>query len=124
MPFDGSRYRYSIGAQDGIGAKTPEGVGVHAPKSVGAKGIPNFVGVDDFIFIDRVALLVLADVDGVVAKNCVAARAHPVDGIDARLEDGVGMVFHVLAYRCGELFMAGTGTGKSAKEQSDDESDD
>lgn len=97
---------------------------MHAPKSVGAKGIPNFVGVDDFIFIDSIALLVLADVDGVVTINCVAARAHPVDGIDARLEDGVGMVFHVLACRCGELFMAGTGTDKSAKEQSDDESDD
>ena len=124
MPFDGSRYRYSIGAQDGIGAKTPEGVGVHAPESVGAEGIPNFVGVDDFIFIDSIALLVLADVDGVVTINCVAARAHPVDGIDARLEDGVGMVFHVLACRCGKLFMAGTGTDKRAKEQSDDESDD
>ena len=124
MPFDGSRYRYSIGAQDGIGAKTPEGVGVHAPESVGAEGIPNFVGVDDFIFIDSIALLVLADVDGVAAINCIAARAHPVDGIDARLEDGVGVVFHVLACRCGELFMAGTGTDKSAKEQSDDESDD
>ena len=124
MSFDGSRDRYSIGAQDGIGAKTPEGVGVHAPESVGAKGIPNFVGVDDFIFIDSIALLVLADVDGVVTINCVAARAHPIDGIDARLEDGVGVVFHVLACRRGELFMAGTGTDKSAKEQSDDESDD
>ena len=124
MPFDGSRYRYSVGAQDGIGAKTPDSVGVHAPEGVGAEGIPNFVGVDDFIFIDSIALLVLADVDGIATINCVAARAHPVDGIDARLEDGVGMVFHVLACRRGELFMAGTGTDKSAKEQSDDESDD
>lgn len=124
MPFDGSRYRYSIGAQDGIDAKAKDSVGAHTPESVGAKGIPNFVGVDDFIFIDSIALLVLADVDGVVTINCVAARAHPVDGIDARLEDGVGMVFHVLACRCGKLFMAGTGTGKSAKEQSDGEDDD
>lgn len=84
----------------------------------------HLVGVDDFIFIDGIALLVLADVDRIVADDCVAARAHPVDGIDARLQEGVGVIFYVLACRCSKLFMAGAGTEERTKEQSDDESDD
>lgn len=124
MPFDRTRYRYSVGAQEGIGTKAPEGVGVHAPEGIGAKGIPNFVGVDDFIFIDGIAFLILADIDRIVPINCVVARADAVDGIDARLEDGVGVVFYVLACRCGKLFMAGAGAEERQKEYADDKEDD